>query len=212
MSEAGKQYETGYALGDELLAYWRSMPRDAARGLPHRDALNPADIKSLLPNIYLLEWTDRDHAIMRLRGTWLDERVERPRDNYNLFEQYSKSHGEAYKDFLEALVSQPCAAALRRQRANEFGRSFCYHTSYFPLAARPGSGSEGDGPGPGDKDNTGEKKDQRIFLVGAGWLEPLDEAAAVKNSPVLYEGAKTMGFTWIDIGSGVPTGSFFKAG
>ncbi len=205
MSEAGKQYETGYALGDELLAYWRRMPRAAAGGLPHRDSLNPADIKSLLPNIYLLEWTDRDHATVRLRGTWLDERVERPRDNYNLFEQYSKSHGEAYKDFLEALVQQPCAAALRRQRANEIGRSFCYHTSYFPLAARPGSGSEGDSPGTGTED-------QRIFLLGAGWLEPLDQEQVVEESPVLYEGAITMGFTWIDIGSGVPTGSFFTQG
>lgn len=205
MSEAGKQYETGYALGDELLAYWRGMPRGAAGGLPNRDALNPADIKSLLPNIFLLEWIDRDHAITRLRGTWLDERVERPRDNYNLFEQYSEKHSEAYKDFLLALVRQPCAAVLRRQRADEFGRSFCYHTSYFPLAARPGSGSEGDGSGPG-------KKDQRIFLLGTAWLEPLDQERVLEESPVLYEGAKTMGFTWIDIGFGVPDGSFFKAG
>lgn len=205
MSEAGKKYETGYALGDELLAYWRRMPRAATPALPNRGDLNPADIKSLLPNIFLLEWTDRDHAIVRLRGTWLDERVERPRDHYNLFEQYSKSHGEAYKDFLEALVQQPCAAAMRRQRANEYGRPFCYHTSYFPLAAAPGNGNGGDSPGTGTED-------QRVFLVGAGWLEPLDQERVVQDSPVLYEGAKIIGFTWIDIGFGVPDGSFFQDG
>lgn len=206
MNETGNQHETGYALGDELLAYWRAMPRTAARGLPHRDALNPGDIKSLLPYIFLMEWIDRDNAIIRLRGTWLDERVERPSDNYNLFEQYSEKHAEAYKDFILALVRQPCAAALRRQRASAIGRAYCYHTSYFPLAAD----NEGEGPGPdaGDMGGTAEK-DQRIFLVGTAWLEPLDEEGPVKESPALYEGSKLMGLTWIDIGSGVPAGRFF---
>lgn len=198
VSEAGDQYKTGYELGDRLYAYWRSLPQQAARGLPYRDSLNPADIKSLLPNIFLLEWIDRDTAIVRLRGTWLDERVERPRDNYNLFEQYSDKHSKAYKDFVEAVVRQPCAASLRRQRASEFGRAYCYHTSYFPLAANIG----------GDKDQTSEKE-RHVFLLGVGWLEPLDEKGPVKESPVLYEGAKIMGLTLIDIGSGVPDGPFF---
>lgn len=198
MSRAGDQCETGYAMGDDLLAYWRRMPRSVvqtevgARNLPHRNSLNPADIKSLLPNIYLLERVDHNHTIVRLRGTWLDERVERPRDNYNLFEQYSEEHRESYKDFLEALVGQPCGAALRRQRTNDYGRSFCYHTSYFPMI--------GDGEG---------EQGARMFLIGVGWLEPLGEKSVVEDTPVLYEGAKFMGATWIDIGYGVPDSLFF---
>lgn len=203
VSASADQYETGFALGDELFAYWRGLPRAAEQGLPRRDSLNPADIKSLLPNVFLMEWIDHDHVIIRLRGTWLDERVERPRANYNLFEQYSEKHSEAYKDFVEAMVRQPCAAALRRQRVNEIGRSFCYHTAYFPLippvkAARPG-----------EKQDTAEQ-DMRMFFLGSAWLEPLDHERVAEDSPILYEGAKIIGFTWLDIGSGVPVGPFFS--
>lgn len=200
MSGAGKQYETGYALGDELLAYWRRLPRVGVRGLPDRDQLNPSDIKPLLPNFFLMEWIDRDTAIIRLRGTWLDERVERPREHYNLFEQYSDAHAESYKDFVEALLQQPCAASLRRQRVDKIGRSFCYHSSYFPMIGQ-GAGQDG-------TDNSPEK--ERLYTIGVAWLEALDDEFTSKESPVLYEGAKFIGATWIDIGFGVPDSLYFK--
>lgn len=205
MSGARDKYETGYALGDDLLAYWRRLPKEGARGLPHRDSLNPADIKPLLPNFFLLEWIDRDHAIIRLRGTWLDERVERPRENYNLFDQYSEVHRELYKDFLQALVHQPCGAALRRQRINEFGRSFCYHTSYFPMIGRHR------GVGGTDKEVAENNREtERMYLIGTGWLEALGSELVREDSPVLYEGAKFMGANWIDIGIGTPASLYFE--
>ena len=94
-TEKAYAFETGCEHGDEFLAYWRAMPKRGEQGLPARIDLNPADIKPLLPYIYLVEWRDHGHARIRLRGTWLDDHLARPKDNYNLFEQYSGDHRES---------------------------------------------------------------------------------------------------------------------
>lgn len=184
----GDAFEAGCEFGNELLAYWRTLPKRGELKLPNRADLDPAAIKSLLPYIFLLKWHDHSKAVVRLRGTWLDERLARPKENYNLFDQYSVSHRASYENLLDALVHHPCGAAMQRQRVNDYGRAFIYHTSYLPML-----------------DSEGFPR----FLIGIGWLEKTDTKPAGEPSPVLYEGAEFRGLDYIDCGHGVPAEEFF---
>lgn len=176
--------ETGFAVGDTLLAYYLSLPRNAGAGIPLRSDINPACLKKILPHIHISEWQPPDHLIVRLRGTVLDGQFQDPKEGGNMLDVV---HGDDRANYCLALgrvFSLPCAAVFYRRMPDEFGQTLPFHMLALPLA-----------------DSMGEPR----FMVGASAIEGVPVWTFMEKAPFTVTDARLDAVHYIDIGSGIPT-------
>ena len=165
-------------------AYWRSIcPPEG--GVPHKDALNPAQIKAYLPNILLMEVHEQPERklIVRLAGTALRDlwHIEPTGHDYMNFLPLAEKD-EVFEGFLK-VAHHPCGRW--RQVISNFaeGGSLRVETSLFPL-----HNSKGKEP---------------IILV---FVELLTHTHELERRGPTHFASFPARAEWIDLGFGTPDG------
>lgn len=121
----------------ELLDYWES--RRAGRELPVRQDIRPADIRHLLPHLYLLDVLEGTFRF-RLRGTAIEERLGRGFTGLTLEECGFGAYLSAVKASLQSCVDRRAPVlglgVTRWSRQNDF---LHYEVCRLPLAGPDGA-------------------------------------------------------------------------
>lgn len=116
-------------------AYWRSK-RQAFR-LPARGDIDPADIKSVLPNIILLNvGYDPFRISVRLRGTRIDE--FRPKGKWTYLHEattFDRGRKEDYLREMEFVVAHRRPVYARDWMTSRFGALCDLYAGIWPLSS-----------------------------------------------------------------------------
>ena len=141
---------------DTFDAYWRSKRR--ADRLPARSDIDPADIKSILPNIILLNvGYDPFRISVRLRGTRIDE--FRPKGQWKYLHEattFDAGRKEDYLREMEFVVTHRRPVYARDWLTTRFGSICDLFAGIWPLAT------------------DGERIDMLVVIEDFDHLEPDD--------------------------------------
>jgi hypothetical protein len=120
---------------DTFDAYWRSKRR--ADRLPARSDIDPADIKSVLPNIILLNvGYDPFRISVRLRGTRIDE--FRPKGQWKYLHEattFDAGRKEDYQREMEFVVTHRRPVYARDWMTTRFGAVCDLFAGIWPLSS-----------------------------------------------------------------------------
>lgn len=116
-------------------AYWRSKLRDGR--LPGRNDIDPADLKSILPNIILLNVTyDPFRISVRLRGTRIDE--FRPKGTWKYLHEadtFDRGRKEDYLREMEFVVDNRRPVYSHDWMTSRFGALCDLFAGIWPLSS-----------------------------------------------------------------------------
>ncbi|WP_119302104.1 PAS domain-containing protein [Dongia deserti] len=140
----------------EFDTYWRSKAR---RGqIPARSDIDPADFKSILPNVILLNVLDDPFRIsVRLRGTRIDE--FRPKGKWTYLHEattFDRGRREDYLREMEFVVRNRRPVYARDWMTSRFGALCDLYAGIWPLSS------------------DGERVDMLVVIEDFDRLEPED--------------------------------------
>lgn len=162
-----------------LYEYWLSLPKVGL--LPLRSAVNPADIKDILPEITITEWTAPDELRYRLAGTNVVDRYGFDPTGRNLMDLVDAEVRSGLIDNFTRIVGTPCGArSVRREIYKQDFRKLVEHV-IFPLDS---------------------EHDDRSLLIGVtGVLKGPDNWVETGTLTTIEHPSE---LEFIDIGAGVP--------
>lgn len=123
-----------HATSRELYSYWNRLR--AGRSAPERSDLDPAAVRTLLGDILLLEFTNRERHTVRLAGTRICTLLGRELKGHALTECFATEDRpdlSAMLDFVAA-AAQPSVSGVRGETAD--GRSLNLEFLALPLRHR----------------------------------------------------------------------------
>ncbi len=168
---------------DRLTSYWRGLQAQAGGAVPSRVQFNPADVKRLLPFIFILERKGPGVMHVRLCGTALDDLSGFTITGRNYLDVCPDEHRQLYETLTHVVLAVPCGMKLDREVTYENGRMLPLTSLLLPLA-----------------DSSGLAR----YVIGM--MKP----ARVLQKIDLYNGkaqkAELHNVTYIDIGCGLPAG------
>mgnify|MGYP002623499754 CR=1 FL=1 len=88
-----------------LAKYWDELRR--GRAVPSRNDIDPGRIRTLLPNVFILEFFDVDHLVFRLAGTRLCERYGREFRAHNFLSLWRGTDRFRMREFLQEVLTRP---------------------------------------------------------------------------------------------------------
>lgn len=119
---------------DIFLGYWQSLPCEAGCDIPRKSAMNPADIKELLPFITIHERLDRYDMRGRLTGTAIDEMFGANFTGVNLFDLYDRADHDFFALLHDNMLNTPCGSRTWRRVLMPDGEHFVIESMHLPLA------------------------------------------------------------------------------
>ena len=168
--------------------YWELLQAEAEGPIPAKSQLNPGQIASLLPYVYLLEHKSDDEMIMRLVGTSLDEIASHAYTGSNFFDFCPPEDVFLYKEVNKYRSLVPCGTNVVRDLTFESGKNYTLSSIGYPMA-----------------DNEGAL----TYSIGVMILSRHFEADEMDNGGVTRSVLRSLDY--IDIGFGVPETSEISA-
>lgn len=165
----------------EWWTYWHGLPRTGL--LPNRSALDPVDIKPLLPNMMVFDLSRPEEVRFRLAGTEIAER-------YGF-----DPTGKDFLDFLDQETREQSRQMLHLAVRHPFG----IHSA---LRSRHRSGLLADIEALSFPFMTGDDGPPQLVTVSVRIREP----ARLDDRPDSLNRVEATGTTFIDLGAGLPEG------
>ena len=170
-----------------LYEYWLSLPKNGL--LPPRSAVNPADIKDILPHLAIAEWNVPGEIKYRLAGTGVVERYGFDPTGRNVLDLIDAEEKTGMVHNITRIMGTPCGArSVRRESYDRDFQQLVEH-AVFPIDS---------------------ERDDRLLLIAVTGL--LKETDARIKSGALSRMERPSEFEFIDIGAGVPTGEVIQIG
>lgn len=165
----------------EWSAYWHGLPRDGL--LPARSALDPADIKHLLPDMMVFDLSDPSVVRFRLAGTAIAARYGFDPTGRDFLQMLDAETREQSRQAMVAAVGHPFGILSR-------------------LRSRHGSGLQADIESLALPMSTGPGKAAHLITVSVR-TEPNARLDLQRDSIHLVESVSS---TFVDLGAGLPAG------
>lgn len=115
----------------ELYAYWNRIRGD--QPAPLRGDIDPADLRRILGDIFILEAIDADTYIFRLAGTRVCGAYCRELKGSNFFDLWGPRDRLALKRLLAAVTEEAAVAALGVNGVNDRGTHLAFEGLLLPL-------------------------------------------------------------------------------
>lgn len=115
----------------ELYQYWNRLRR--GRPAPTRAEIEPADIRALLADTFILEIDSRGHAIFRLAGTRLCAAFGRELKGYSFAALWRGSDQAAASRLLRGVASDKTLAVMAMTGVTASGRRIAFEMVLLPL-------------------------------------------------------------------------------
>jgi hypothetical protein len=162
-------------------AYWRQLPRTGL--LPDRVALNPGEIRHLLPNMMVFDMADPAAVRFRLAGTEIATRYGFDPTGTDFLDLLDPATRKQSRQLLHAAVRYPFAilSALR----SRYGSGL---TAEIEALAIPFANGEGAVP--------------QLVTVSLR----VADTSRLADDPDSLNRVEATGFTFIDLGAGLPDG------
>lgn len=119
------------AVTRSLYDYWSQLRQ--GRAAPERTDIEPADIRTILGDTFILETVDRKAYNFRLAGTRLCAAYGRELKGRNLLDFWSGRDRESVACLLAAVVEDAAAAVIGISANNERGQSMPVEVLFLPL-------------------------------------------------------------------------------
>lgn len=119
--------------------YWELLQAEADGPIPAKSQLNPTQIASVLPYVYLLEHKSDDEMIMRLVGTSLDEIASHAYTGRNFFDFCPPEDVPLYKEVNKYRSLVPCGTKVVRDLTFENGKNYTLSSIGYPMADKDGA-------------------------------------------------------------------------
>lgn len=119
------------AVTRSLYDYWTRLRGN--RIAPERGEIEPADIRTILGDTFILEAADRDSYVFRLAGTRMCAAYCRELKGRNFLDFWTGKDRESIACLLAAVVEDGAAAVFGLQAQNERGQSFATEVMLLPL-------------------------------------------------------------------------------
>ena len=176
------------SLGQEEPAYrfirhWRNMQHTSGCLIPPKTLLSPNSIKSILPYVYISEWTDSADLTIRLCGTGLASKFGMDMTGRNVFDFIDTEEVAAQRRFYGAMLDQPCGGAQERLFRNGRKVPFLFVSLHLPL-------TDGDG--------------KIRYFAGIGRAAPAPVMSVLASQHHQTDTSMTLRQTCLDIGAGLP--------
>ncbi len=162
-----------------LYEYWSSLPKIGL--LPPRSAVNPADLKEILPQIAITEWNPPNELKYRLAGTGVVARFGFDPTGRNFLDLIEPEEKRDIIERLTQIVDTPCGARSVRLETYQRGFQQFVEHAVLPLA------------------NEGNGKSLLITATGS-----LARSAELLEPGPLSRIDRPRAAEFIDIGAGVP--------
>jgi len=117
--------------------YYQRLASEAG-GVPLRLSFNPAEIKDLLPFIFIIEHRSDDDLHVRLAGTALEQMLRISPTGKNYLDLVQPSERDFFREACAAYVSQPCGGFFQREIALTNGERHEVQSNCRPFADRDG--------------------------------------------------------------------------
>lgn len=120
----------------ELLRYWQTLNGETT--VPQQRHLKPAEMKNILPSVFVLQRYDAQHFTFRLAGTGycaLFGREFRTQNILALFQDHTRKY---FGVLLDRVVGVPCAGIAQAQAETLSGETCSLEYLLLPLADADG--------------------------------------------------------------------------
>ena len=124
---------------NELMNYWRALPRQSGVIIPMRREFHPGDIAGILPRISLMKRISQDTIVVGLVGTAVDALWDVPLTGMNIFDLASPRMKINIARFYGAILNQPCGAYIREKKKSPDGVTLRVSSLYLPMTDRLGA-------------------------------------------------------------------------
>ncbi|MFT6558308.1 PAS domain-containing protein [Sneathiella sp.] len=122
--------EWGSLEAQEFATYWRSLPSDD--NVPFQSDFNPADVRSLLPNIAIYEMQDEATVICRLVGTGLVDYFGWDITDENILDLWEPEDRPDASKVFGSILRAPCGFAGKTIGETESGKKIESLSVGFP--------------------------------------------------------------------------------
>jgi len=112
--------------------YWNALRN--GRRLPRRSEVDPAALRALLPNVFILQRYDSEHVVFRVAGTALCAAFGRELRDHNFVTLWSRNCQPVIRDLLLQLAEKAQVATVRADGATLDKRTLSTETVLLPLA------------------------------------------------------------------------------
>jgi len=124
------------ATSERLMALWLEARDDAL--VPHRKAMTPDRLKSILPYLMVLEWEGDQRLLFRLAGTQVVDGFGLELRGRNLFDFAHADNLDAQRWVMSRVCTRPQGLCIDAQFPGRDGRLQDYQILYLPLAEDDG--------------------------------------------------------------------------
>lgn len=115
----------------ELYAYWNRIRGD--QPAPQRGEIDPADLRRILGDIFILEAVDADNYMFRLAGTRVCGAYCREMKGSNFLDVWSARDRTVLKRLLSAVTDEAAVAVLGVSGVNDRGNHLAFEALLLPL-------------------------------------------------------------------------------
>ena len=117
---------------EKLYSYWQRLRGESPA--PQQRALYPADIKELLPHLFVLQRFDHDHYVFRLAGTGYCALFGREFRTQNMLALFNGPARKYLRVMFDRIVALPCGG-IAETRAETLSGDHCLIEHLFlPIA------------------------------------------------------------------------------
>jgi hypothetical protein len=128
---------SGKRFFDELIDYWKAMPK-ADGPLPLKTSFSPMSIYKMLPYLFFNERLDKYNVRVRLMGEALEERARGTMPNRNIFDTIAKCQWDIVEEFNNSFSKHPCGGHMFRTTTFGVGLVYDVETLGLPLLSVEG--------------------------------------------------------------------------
>ncbi len=125
-----------FSITEQISNYWFNLKKTGL--LPDRNAINPRNLRSILPQIIMLERDETGHFTVRLSGTGITELWGFEPTGRRFLAQAAPQSRNKVRELLDAAAQHPCGVIIRSDDLYTDGRSLQSELSLFPV--RMGTG------------------------------------------------------------------------
>ena len=160
--------------------YYERLAADAG-GVPKRSAFNPAEIKDLLPFIFIIEFRSKDDLYVRLSGTAIERVLRKSPTGQNYLDVVQDGEREFFREVGTNIMSVPCGGFFRRVLVLSNGDKQELQSKCLPFADRDG---------------------HLRYMIGMTSVRA--DLAVTRYDPPVKDVSEITGFHYIDLGYGIP--------
>ena len=117
---------------DDLIAYWRAMPKEGGL-VPPKTAFSPMKVYKVLPSLFFSERLEKYNIRLRLMGEALEIASRSSLPGRNAFDTISRVNWDRVEAYYDALTTQPCGGHMARSMSLENGLVYDVESIVMPL-------------------------------------------------------------------------------